>query len=256
MSLEACKELVKAGDPDRFDVTVLAAENVQKILWPLYAFNVEVTRAPWVTQEPMIAEIRLQWWRDALAEIREGKQVRAHAVTVPLADVLDAEGAMVLDKLVEARAWDIYADAFPNRESFDAYIDATYGNLIWTAARLIAPESDEKVVRKFAYSCGIAAMLRATARLKSMGRSPLFEDSVDAFRDLSEEGASTLGEAAKSKISLSKTLETLLMSGWNARPTFASVQRDAARVYGGGFSQSEFARRCRILKLSLFGWWR
>jgi len=115
MSLEACKELVKAGDPDRFDVTVLAPENVQKILWPLYAFNVEVTRAPWVTQEPMIAEIRLQWWRDALAEIREGKQVRAHAVTVPLADVLDAEGAMVLDKLVEARAWDIYADAFPKR---------------------------------------------------------------------------------------------------------------------------------------------
>jgi len=67
MSLEACRDLVEAADRDRFDVTVLAPENVQKILWPLYAFNVEVSRAPWVTQEPMIAEIRLQWWRISTA---------------------------------------------------------------------------------------------------------------------------------------------------------------------------------------------
>lgn len=255
MSLEACKDLVRAGDPDRFDVTVLAPENIQKILWPLYAFNIEVTRAPWVTQEPMIAEIRLQWWRDALAEIREGKQVRSHAVTVPLAEILDAEGAMVLDKLVEARAWDIYADAFPNRETFDAYIDATYGNLIWTAARLIAPEADEKTIRKFSYGCGIAALLRATARLKSMGRSPLFEDNVGAFQRLAEHGVLKMNYAIGARKSLPKSLEPLLMSGWNAVPTFNAIRRNALEVYEKGFTQSEFSRRYRILKLSLMGWW-
>jgi hypothetical protein len=256
MSLEACKELVRVGDPDRFEVTVLAPENIQKILWPLYAFNVEVTRAPWVTQEPMIAEIRLQWWRDALAQIREGKQVRSHAVTVPLAEILDAEGAMVLDKLVEARAWDIYADAFPNRESFDAYIDATYGNLIWTAARLIAPEAEEKIIRKFAYGCGIAAMLRATARLKSMGRSPLFDDNVTAFHKLAKHGFFNMNYAIRARKNLPKSLEPVLMSGWNAFPTFISVRHNAQRIYEQGFTQSEFSRRYRILKLSLFGWWR
>ncbi len=256
MSLEACKELVRIGDPDRFDVTVLAPEKIQKILWPLYAFNVEVTRAPWLTQEPMIAEIRLQWWRDALAEIREGKQVRAHAVTVPLSDILDAEGAMVLDKLVEARAWDIYADPFPNRESFDAYVDATYGNLIWTAARLIVPGADEKIIRKFAYGCGVAAMLRATARLKSVGRNPLFQDDVVAFRKLAKHGFFNMNYAIRARKSLSRSLEPVLLSGWNAYPTFKAVRHDAAKVYEEGYAQSEFARRYRILKLSLLGWWR
>jgi phytoene/squalene synthetase len=255
MSLEACRDLVEAADRDRFDVTVLAPENVQKILWPLYAFNIEVSRAPWVTQEPMIAEIRLQWWRDALAEIREGKQVRSHAVTVPLADILDAEGAMVLDKLVEARSWDIYGDPFPNRESFDAYIDATYGNLIWTAARLIAPETEEKPIRKFAYGCGVAAILRATARLRKLGRSPLFEDNVTAFHKLAKHGFFNMNYAIHARKSLPKSLEPLLLSGWNAFPTFITVRHNAQEVYENGFTQSEFSRRWRIFKLSWRGWW-
>ena len=41
----------------------------RQILFPLYAFNVEVARAPWVASEPMIGEMRLQWWRDVLEEI-------------------------------------------------------------------------------------------------------------------------------------------------------------------------------------------
>ena len=256
MSLAACAELVQSADPDRYAVTLTAPEEAQKILWPLYAFNVEVTRAPWVTQETMIAEIRLQWWRDALEEIREGSPVRSHMVTTPLADVLDAEGAMVLDKLVEARAWDIYSDRFPNRESFDAYIDATYGSLLWTAARLIAPEADETVMRKFGYGCGVAALLRATAELKSLGRHPLPQDSVDAFRKLGEEGRSALNEAIRARKSLPKSLEPVLLAGWQAKPTFDAVRRDAEQVYTEGLTQSEFARRSRLLKLSLLGWWR
>lgn len=256
MSLQACAELVESADPDRYAVTITAPEETQKILWPLYAFNIEVSRAPWVTQEPMIAEIRLQWWRDALEEIREGRPVRAHFVTGPLADILDAEGAMVLDKLVEARAWDIYADAFPNRESFDAYIEATYGNLIWTAARLIAPETEEKVIRKFAYSCGVAAMLRATAKLKAAGKSPLFEDNVTAFHKLAKHGFFNMNYAIYARKSLAKSLNPLLMTGWNAFPTFIAVRHNAQKIYTNGFSQSEFARRYRLLKLTYLGWWR
>lgn len=256
MTLEACADLVKSADPDRYAVTITAPEGAQRILWPLYAFNIEVSRAPWVTQEPMIAEIRLQWWRDALAEIREGKPVRAHAVTVPLAQVLDAEAAMVLDKLVEARAWDIYADAFPNRDSFDAYIEATYGNLIWTAARLIAPKAEEEVIRKFAYGCGVAAMLRATATLKSKGKSPLYEDDVAGFHKLADHGLACMSDAARARKALPKSLNPLLMTGWNAQPTFAAVRTDPDGVYANGFAQSEFARRYRLVKLSFLGWWR
>jgi phytoene/squalene synthetase len=256
MSLEACRALVETADPDRFVVSVSATEAAQRILWPLYAFNVEVTRAPWVTQEPMIAEIRLQWWRDSLAEIREGQQVRSHAVTVPLAQVLDAEGSMVLDKLVEARAWDIYDDPFPDRASFDAYIDATYGNLLWSAARLIAPEADQTLIRHFAYGCGVAAMLRATARLRSLGKQPVPGGTVEAFESLAEAGLQRFQSATRARHSLPKSLEPILMTGWQVKPTLQAVSSQPRRVFEQGIAQSEFARRARLLKLSFAGWWR
>lgn len=256
MSLEACIELVKTADPDRYAVTILAPENAQKILWPLYAFNVEVSRAPWVTQEPMIAEIRLQWWRDALEEIREGKPVRAHDITQALAAILDAEGAMSLDKLVDSRKWDIYSDPFKDQADFDGYIDATYGNLIWTAARLIDPQANEPLIRSFAYGCGVAAMLRATASLKSLNRNPLLNDSADGLQSLGQKGVARMNDAINARRSLPDTLEPLLMSGWQAAPTFKAVKTSPQSVYANGVSQSEFARRFRLLKLSFLGWWR
>jgi hypothetical protein len=63
------------------------------VLFPLYAFNLEVSRAPWVTEEPMIAEMRLQFWRDVAEEIGQGAPPRAHEVAAPLAEAVRAEDA-------------------------------------------------------------------------------------------------------------------------------------------------------------------
>ena len=55
MSLDACADLVNRGDPDRFRSAMLAPMPIRGDLLALYAFNLEVARAPWVTNEPMIA---------------------------------------------------------------------------------------------------------------------------------------------------------------------------------------------------------
>ena len=78
----ACAAIVEKGDPDRFLAAMAAPVAARRVLFPLYALNIEVARAPWVTEEAMIAEMRLQWWRDALAEIAAGGQVRRHEVGV------------------------------------------------------------------------------------------------------------------------------------------------------------------------------
>ena len=70
--LNACAAMVERADPWRFRAAMAAPVETRKLLFPLYAFNVEVARAPWVTQETMIAEMRLQWWRDALEEVAKG----------------------------------------------------------------------------------------------------------------------------------------------------------------------------------------
>ena len=99
--IAACAALVQKADPDRFAATMAAKPAAREKLLPIYAFNVEVARAPWVTQESMIAEMRLQWWRDALEEIKAGGMVRRHEVVTPLALVLDGESAALLDQLIE-----------------------------------------------------------------------------------------------------------------------------------------------------------
>ena len=67
--LIACADIVRRADPARFQAAMAAPVAARSVLFPIYAFNVEVARAPWVTSEPMIAEMRLQWWVDALEEI-------------------------------------------------------------------------------------------------------------------------------------------------------------------------------------------
>ncbi len=139
MSLAACAEIVEKADPLRFRCASAAPAHVQDKLLPLYAFNIEISRAPWVTQEPMIAEMRLQWWRDAVEEIGQGGKVRSHEVTDALTDVVRANSIPVelLDEMITARRWDIYKEPFENQEHFEEYIDQTSGNLLWVAARAL-----------------------------------------------------------------------------------------------------------------------
>lgn len=124
----ACAGIVEKADPDRFSATMALPVPVRAKLFPLWAFNIEVARAPWVTQEPLIAEMRLQWWRDALEEIATDVPARRHEVVTPLARILTPDQARALDGVIEARRWDIHADAFEDEAAMWTYLDATTGD--------------------------------------------------------------------------------------------------------------------------------
>ena len=75
MSLQACANLVARADPDRFAAVMAAPFDARAVLLPIYAAAAEVARAPWMTQEPVIAEMRLQWWRDVFEEMDQVKEL-------------------------------------------------------------------------------------------------------------------------------------------------------------------------------------
>ena len=72
MSVADCARLGEEGDPDRFAATMAAAAAVRGLLWPLYALTLEIVRAPWAAREPVLAEMRLQWWIDTLRALADG----------------------------------------------------------------------------------------------------------------------------------------------------------------------------------------
>ena len=135
MSVDACAEMVRTGDPYRYLSAMAAPHSARDRLFVLYAFNLEVARAPWVTQEEMIAEMRLQWWLDTINEIYDGK-VQHHEVAAPLAEVIAKHNLplTLFVELIEARRFDVYREGHAGMSAFDAYIDATAGNLMRLAA--------------------------------------------------------------------------------------------------------------------------
>lgn len=254
MTLQACAELVKRGDPDRFLATMAAPPAARRILFPLYAFNFEVARAPWMVSEPMIAEMRLQFWRDVVDDLAKGATPRAHEVAAPLAEALDPAAAPHLDALIAARRWDIYKDAFENQAHFDAYLDATSGNLTWVAAMTLgAAPADEAPIRALSFAAAIAALLRAVPELEARGRIPLMDGTSDGLRALAERGLRKWQEGRAQQGRIARPARAALLALWRTKPTLLAASANPANVAEGHLAESEFARRARLLKVQLTG---
>ncbi|MFT6674748.1 MAG: phytoene/squalene synthetase [Sulfitobacter sp.] len=227
--LNACAALVDRGDPLRFRAVMAAPVAARRVLFPLYAFNIEVARAPWVTQEPMIAEMRLQWWRDACEEIIKGTGLRRHEVATPLGDAITPADAALLDELVAARRWDIYKDGFEDAAHFERYLDQTSGHLTWVAARSLGA-ADEAVVRDAAYAAGVAAWLRAIPELEAKGRIPLLDGTSKGVRDLAQSALARLKKARAGRASVSKSAGAALLHVGQAEGVLRAALSDPAAV--------------------------
>lgn len=103
--MEDLDALVRRVDPDRWlSSRFIADHEARSNVIALYAFEHELSRIPQAVTEPLMGEIRLTWWAEAVAEIFEGRAVRRHPVTLALAQAakrgLPREP---LDTMIEAR---------------------------------------------------------------------------------------------------------------------------------------------------------
>jgi phytoene/squalene synthetase len=258
MSVQACAALVERGDPDRFLATMAAPPEARSRLWPLYAYNLEIARAPWTSAEPLIGGMRLQWWIDTVLGMAPGTTPKAHEVAAPLAELVAARGlpVAVLAKMAEARLWDCEKVAFVDRGAFDAHIDATAGNLMWLAAlSLGAPAAAEPVVRDFAWGAGVAAWLRAVPDYEARGCYPLVDGRVGAVAALARDGLARIARARASRHQVAACAGPALLPGWQAAALLTQAARTPARVADGTLDLSDFTRKGSLLLRALSGRW-
>jgi phytoene synthase len=79
---------VRAADRDRFLAALFAPEPARSDLLALLAFDHELARTRIVTREPMLARIRLQWWREAVTEAAGPAKPRAQPTVESLSETV------------------------------------------------------------------------------------------------------------------------------------------------------------------------
>lgn len=252
--LHACAALVERADPERFASVMAAPVAARAVLFPIYAFNVEVARAPWVTTEPMIAEMRLQWWRDALEEIAADGPFRRHEVVMPLAQVLDAEGARVLDRLVEARRRDLENLPFETEEALHGYLADTGGGLMQVAARALG-DRDGRAAQALGQAQATASYLRAIPELEARAKRPLPDGRQEAVQALARRGLEALQEARTLRRTVVAAARPAFLAGMLADPVLRRAVADPAAVKAGALMPSEATVRARRLWVGITGRW-
>jgi phytoene synthase len=172
-SLSPAASLVRRNDPDRFLTALFAPAARRETLFVLYAFNSELARARAVVSEPMLALMRLHWWR----EVVEGAR-RRHEVAGPLGAALDAGALRAGDlaALIDARE----IEAEPVIETLHAwrdYLMGSAGGLAVAAGRLLGAP-DPEALRGPGAAFGAAGVLRGVPALARRQRCLLPADAL------------------------------------------------------------------------------
>ena len=183
MTRSFCAEAVRADDNDRYLCAILAPEPPREALLALYAFNIEIAKTRESVSEPMVGEIRLQWWREAIEELYAGR-VRRHAVVGPLAQAVGTFGLprAPLDALIDARSADLDDVAPTDLAALETYGEATSGELTRLALHICGGKGvdAETAAKHVGTAWALVGLLRSVPHHARDRRQYLPTDLVEA----------------------------------------------------------------------------
>jgi phytoene synthase len=161
-------------DPDRWRATLFAPAALRARLTALYAFNVEIARVRETVSEPLIGQIRLQWWREALAEIAVGGALRKHPIVACVAAAgLDLAA---LGRAVDGRERDLDDAPFSDMADMAAYARETSGSIF--KAAFAAAGCDMSAAEELGTGYALAGIVRALPFYARQRRLPLPADLI------------------------------------------------------------------------------
>lgn len=178
----AARAAARDLDYDRYLAALLAPRSARGVLMAIAAFHGEIARIPATVREPAMGEIRLQWWREALADVPAQE-----ATGAPLADRLRraiAAGLLAeqeLASIIDAYAQLLHPGAVHDASAVDAFADASQGAAFRLAARALGSAetpASAALIKAAARAYGRVQLLRALPALLSKGRNPLSDSAA------------------------------------------------------------------------------
>ena len=211
--------LVERVDPDRWLSSRFIADARERAdVIALYAYDHELARAPRVASNPLLGEIRLTWWREALDEIFEGRAVRRHPTAQALAGAVGRRGLTreLLEAMIDARYRELDAQPLSEAEALE-WARETAGRAAQAAVSVLDPaaQADQAIAAAAAWALARRVADRpelggAYQRLLAEGRRGAAQLSAAAFPAVAHavfasaraRGAATANLAGRLRITL------------------------------------------------------
>jgi phytoene synthase len=165
--------LLQRHDRDRYLLALFSPASRRPALWAIYAFNYEIARTRETVSEPMLGQIRLQWWRDGIETVYGGGILRRHEVLTPLAESIRRFGLSrePFERLIDARERDLAPEPPATLAALESYAEessAPLQLLVLEALGAAGPEAN-RAARDGAIAYALTGLLRAAPFLS---RSP------------------------------------------------------------------------------------
>jgi 15-cis-phytoene synthase len=165
------------GEPDRYLAALLAPRTRRADLLALSAFAAELARvATAVRREPALADMRWQWWREAVegpAGARTG-----HPIADQVRALMQRHGITptALSGLVDAHAHDLDPLPFADDAALDRHLLASEGALFQLAARVLGLSGNGSALAWADWAgraYGMARLLFDLGAQSARGRCPI-----------------------------------------------------------------------------------
>jgi NADH dehydrogenase [ubiquinone] 1 alpha subcomplex assembly factor 6 len=218
-----CADQVRRHDPDRYLLALLAPADARPALLAVYAFNIEIAKIRESVTEAMLGEIRLQWWRDTLDILYDGRR-REHAVARLLGAAIRRHdlSRQCFDRLIEGRASDLDRRAPGTMDDLLRYAEATSAPLVHLALETMEARDDASFAAgtHAGTAWALAGLIRAMPAHRAAGWHYLPQDrcranGLDLHRAMEGEGREALvatirdvAEAAESEIATAREMRS------------------------------------------------
>jgi NADH dehydrogenase [ubiquinone] 1 alpha subcomplex assembly factor 6 len=181
---------VRRIDPDRYLTALFAPPERRPGLFALIAFNYEIARVREAVTEPILGQIRLQWWREAVEKIYAGSPPPPHETAMALAAAV-AEHRLdrdALEWLMDARETDLSPTPPERLEDLIVYASTSAGTLLELMLQVLGVEHDaaaEDAARAAGTGYALTGLIRsipfhARARRVYIPQSLLAEHGLSA----------------------------------------------------------------------------
>lgn len=173
----------RAFERDRYLSALLAPRASRDGLIALAAFAGEIARIPAVVHEPLMGEIRFQWWRDALGALERG-EASGH----PVADAIGAAQKRhrlpkgLLQGIIDAHTIGLDQQPLADDLALWSFLAKTEGAMFALALRVLgrSDDSSQAAATAAARAYGLTRVLLELPALWAQGRTLLPESRLPA----------------------------------------------------------------------------